>query len=307
MSSVRKNRVMHASILNHAKYRYLWVAIALLIAALVAYGWHHPVGPPGGGSWLGYTLGTIGALLIVWLMLLGIRKRRYASNLGSVRGWTSAHVYLGTALILIGLLHSGFQFGWNIHTLCLFLMFAVIFSGFFGVFAYLRYPALMTQNRGNTTRVQMLEEISELDKTALQLADQVDRAIHDVVLRSVQKTRLGGNFYDQLTAKDESGAAIIKLREAVSKKPGEAEPKKKGSQTMVMMVDFLSNTSNDKQAESLRRLLDIMCRKQALATKVARDIQLAALMEIWLFVHVPLSFGLLATLVAHIISVFFYW
>ena len=33
--------------------------------------------PPNGGTWLGYTLGTIGALLIVWLMLFGIRKRRY--------------------------------------------------------------------------------------------------------------------------------------------------------------------------------------------------------------------------------------
>jgi hypothetical protein len=299
---------MHASILNHSRYRYLWVTCVLLFAAIVAYIWHHPVGPPNGGSWLGYTLGTIGAVLIVWLMLLGIRKRRYASNMGTLRGWTSAHVYLGSGLILIGLLHSGFQFGWNIHTLCLFLMFAVIFSGFFGVFAYLRYPALMTQNRGNTTRDQMLEEITELDKTALQLADQVDKAIHDVVLRSVQKTKLGGNFYAQLTAKDESGAAIIKLREAVlNYKPGEAPKKQSGSQTMVMMVDFLSNTSNDKQAEALRRLLDTMCRRQALASKVARDIQLAALMEIWLFIHVPLSFGLLATLVAHIVSVFFYW
>ncbi len=300
---------MHASILNHARYRYLWLTFVLLLGALIAYFWQQPVGPPNGGSWLGYTLGTISALLIVWLMLLGIRKRRYASNMGSLRGWTSAHVYLGTALLLLGLLHSGFQFGWNIHTLCLFLMFAVIFSGFFGVFAYLRYPALMTQNRGNTTRDQMIEEITELDKTALQLADQVDKAVHDVVLRSVQKTKLGGNFYDQLTAKDESGAAIIKLRQAVMEyKPGTDRPKKQaGGQTMVMMVDFLSNTSTDKQAEALRRLLDIMCRRQALASKVARDIQIAALMEIWLFVHVPLSFALLATLIAHIVSVFFYW
>ena len=181
---------MHASILNHARYRYLWVTLVLIFGSIIAYFWQQPVGPPNGGSWLGYTLGTISALLIVWLMLLGIRKRRYASSMGSVRGWTSAHIYLGTSLLLLGLLHSGFQFGWNIHTLCLFLMFAVIFSGFFGVFAYLRYPALMTQNRGNTTRDQMIEEITELDKTALQLADQVDKAVHDVVLRSVQKTKL---------------------------------------------------------------------------------------------------------------------
>jgi hypothetical protein len=298
---------MHGSILSFARYRYLWAAILLLVASILAYGWHHPVGAPNGGSWLGYTLGTIAALLIVWLMLLGIRKRRYASSMGTVLGWTSAHIYLGTSLLLVGLLHSGFQFGWNVHTLCFFLMVAVIFSGFFGVFAYLRYPALMTQNRGNTTRGQILEEIAELDKSALQLADQVDKSIHDAVLKSVQRTKLGGGFYEQLTAKDVSGAAVLKLRQAVlSQKPTDAASSG-GGQTMVMMVNFISNTATDKQAESLRRLLDVMSRRQSLVTKAARDIQLSALMEIWLFVHVPLSFGLLATLIAHIISVFFYW
>ena len=299
---------MHDTMLNYGRFRYFWIMLVLLFGSLAAYIWHFPIGRPNGGSWLGYTLGTIGALLIVWLMLLGIRKRRYASRVGSVRGWTSAHVYLGTSLILVTLLHSGFQFGWNIHTLCFVLMLLVIFSGFFGVFAYLRYPALMTTNRQNTTRDQMLEEISELDKSALTLADQVDRSIHDVVLRSVQRTKLGGNFWAQLTAKDRSGEAVLKLRQAVlSHKPNQPEKKASGGQTLVMMVDFIGQTANDQQAESLRRLLDVMCRKQSLATRVARDIQLSALMEIWLFIHVPLSFGLLATLIAHVFSVFFYW
>ena len=55
-----------------------------------------------GGSWLGYTLGTIGAGLIVWLALLGIRKRAMTRGRWSLKAWTSAHVYLGLALIVIG-------------------------------------------------------------------------------------------------------------------------------------------------------------------------------------------------------------
>ncbi len=81
-----------------------------------SYFWPDPGGPPNGGTWLGYTLGTIGALLIVWLMLFGIRKRRYVHNVGTLRGWLSAHIYLGTTLILIVVLHAGFQLGWNLHT-----------------------------------------------------------------------------------------------------------------------------------------------------------------------------------------------
>ena len=121
---------MHDSFLTYANKRYLWVALVLLLGSIVAYIWHDPSPHPNGGTWLGYTLGTIGALLIYWLTTYGLRKRSYASNLGSVGGWLSAHVYLGTALLLIALLHSGFQFSWNVHTLAFVLMTLVIVSGF---------------------------------------------------------------------------------------------------------------------------------------------------------------------------------
>ena len=297
---------MHQTILNHAGYRYFWFAILLSIASLVAYIWHDPVGAPNGGSWLGYTLGTIGALLIIWLLLFGIRKRSFKSNMGSVRGWISGHIYLGTVLILISLLHCGFQFGWNIHTTAFVLMLLVIFSGFFGVFAYLRYPQLMTQNQQDSSRAQMLQEIAEIDQAALQLADTVDKSIHDVVLQSIQRTRLGGGVWSQLNSRDASDEAIASLRRSV-KEGSKKKSSVQGGQTMVMMVDYLASSATEKQNENLRRLIDILTRKRTLASRVARDIQLQALMEIWLYVHVPLSLGLLAALTAHVISVFFYW
>lgn len=304
---------MHASFLTHGNKRYLWVALALVSVSTVAYLWHDPIPVPNGGTWLGYTLGTIGALLIVWLTLLGVRKRRYASGMGTLRGWLSAHVYMGTALIFIALLHSGFQFGWNLHTLALVLMLAVIFSGFFGVFAYLRYPNLMTRNRDNASRHAMLDEIAEIDRNALQLADSIDAKIHAIVLRSQQKTRLGGGVWRQLTASDDSEAALAQLREAARKRSeatqglGGAGGAARDMGTMVAMVDFLAGATSDTQAEGLRKLIDLLSRKKSLASRVARDIQFQALMEIWLYIHVPLTFALLAALTWHIISVFFYW
>ena len=298
---------MHDSILNYAKSRYLWIALALSAAALIAYSEQDPGGPPNGGTWLGYTLGTIGALLIVWLMLFGMRKRRYLDNIGTLRGWLSAHIYLGTALILIVLLHAGFQFGWNLHTFAFVLMLVVIFSGFFGVYVYLRYPTLMTRNRESATREAMLEEVAEIDQNALALADGIDPKIHDIVLRSMQNTKLGGGVWTQLHARDGSDLALDSLHKAISNRENKQEMKTAEMPTMFAMVDYLAGRATDKQGEAMRKLIDLISRKKGLATKVARDIHYQAMMEIWLYIHVPLSFALLAALIGHIVSSFFYW
>jgi hypothetical protein len=304
---------MHDSFLAHARKRWLWVTLVLLAGSLIAYIWHDPIGPPNGGTWLGYTLGTIGALLILWLLMFGVRKRTYANRIGSARGWLSAHVYLGTGLLLIALLHSGFQFGWNLHTLAFVLMTIVIVSGFFGVYAYLRYPNLMTRNRENATRSAMLEEIGEIDQNALSLADGINPKIHAIVLRSIENTKLGGSAWSLLNARDASDLALDQVRVALDKRERGAKgaaPAMSTQQmpTMFAMVDFLaSGKAADKESEALRKLIDLLSRKKALASRVARDIQFQSLMEIWLYFHVPLSFALLAALTGHVIVVFFYW
>ena len=299
---------MHASILTHARSRWLWIAIALCAVSTALYLWHQPGGPANGGTWLGYTLGTVAALLVVWLMLLGVRKRTYANRVGTLRGWLSAHIYLGTALILIVLLHAGFQLHWNLHTLTFLLMLGVIFSGFFGVYTYLRYPVLMTRNRDSATRDALLEEIADIDQNALTLADGIDPAIHAVVLRSIDNTRLGGSVWTQLRAHDGSDAALARVREAIAASSNKTQKQAPaGGQTIFAMVDFLASDAGNNQTEALRKLIDLLSRKKALASRVARDIQYQAMMEIWLYIHVPLSFAMLAALIGHIISSFFYW
>ena len=85
----------HRSIFVYANFRYLKAALLLCALSILAYALHDPHFPPSGNTWLGYTLGTIGALLIVWLAWLGVRKRNFRAGTGRVKGWVSAHVYLG--------------------------------------------------------------------------------------------------------------------------------------------------------------------------------------------------------------------
>ena len=56
--------------------------------------------------------------------------------------------------------------------------------------------------------------------------------------------------------------------------------------------------------ESVAALLE---RKAAALARIRKHLRIKALIEIWLWVHVPFTFALIAALAAHIVSVFFYW
>ncbi len=158
---------MFENIFKYRGSRYLWWSLALVAISVGLYASHSASNPPSGSSWQGYTLGTVGALLIVWLAWLGIRKRRYASTVGTVQGWTSAHIYLGTAVLIIASLHSALEFGWNVHTVAYILMCLVIFSGFYGLHVYINYPHSLSDNRSGGSRQSLFAELYELNTRAL--------------------------------------------------------------------------------------------------------------------------------------------
>lgn len=296
---------MHKSILSFGGARYFWIALLLTVASVVAYLWHQPPGPPNGGTWLGYTLGTIGALLILWLMLLGIRKRSYRSTLGTVPGWTSAHVYLGTAVLVVATLHAAWQVGWNVHTLAYVLMLIVIFSGFFGIYAYMRYPGMMTELRGGLTREQMFRQVEDLDRQCLRTADRIDPETRALIQSAAERTAVGGGWWRQLTAGDGSKVVV-----PLSFGEGQSESLQDNAdlrRVIALVAKRLAESRGGGEVAELQNLLNTLATKQALLRRIRGDIRIHAVLQIWLYIHVPLSFGLLAALITHVISVFVYW
>ncbi|HEV3239478.1 MAG TPA: hypothetical protein VG429_03680 [Casimicrobiaceae bacterium] len=277
--------VRHQSILAYAQYRYLKLAAALTIAAIALYAWDRPPNGPYGGTWLGYTLGTIGALLIGWLLWFGVRKRQFGSTIGTLQGWLSAHVYFGTTLIVIATLHAAFKVGWNVHTLAYVLMLAVIGSGFFGVYAYLRYPRIMTDNLGDDTLEMLVIKIADLDKQARRFALSLPDSISNLVLAAAQGTSIGGSWWRQLRGTAPgcpTDAAVVGVQNFGRKLAGE-------------------------QAKTNHQLYTLLLKKQELVARARRDVKLKAWLDVWLYVHVPLSIALLVALAIHVVSVFFYW
>jgi len=298
---------MHESVLSFRRSRYLWWCSTLCIASIVAYWMHEPAMPPNGSTWLGYTLGTVGAVLILWLMWFGIRKRRYRSRMGTVHGWLSAHIYLGLGLITVVTLHTGFQFGWNLHTFAYVLMMLVIVSGMVGVYCYLHFPRVMTDESGESTAESLIRQIQEIDRQALMLASEIDPETHDKVIKSIRRSAIGGNALQLLFARGKTRAVEgLKLAQEKSARVSEQDGDQSGS-TMMFMASNIASGRLDK-GDAMRRLSDLLIgQKTVLVKQLRRNLQIQAFMDIWLYFHVPLSFALLAALTAHIISVFFYW
>jgi len=277
--------VRHQSILEYARFRWFKSALWLSILAGAAYLWHDPPLKPYGGTWLGYTLGTAGALLILWLLWFGVRKRRYSSRLGTVQGWLSAHVYLGTALLVVGTLHTGFELGMNVHTLAYVLMVATVASGFYGVYIYLSVPGLMTANRGEETLEAMLLKVADLDleirEKALSLPDEILR----VVNASLDNSRLGGSLLRVVTGRDRACPTAAAVRE---------------------LPEIGKRLSGDS-AKLNHEVYTLLLQKNELLARARRDLRYKARLDLWLYLHVPLAVALLAALAAHVVSVFLYW
>lgn len=288
---------MRESFVNHAGFRYLRWSLILGVASIVAYAWHEPVPAANGGTWLGFTLGTIGALMIFWLLWLGIRKRRYNSRAGTLKGWVSAHVYFGLILLIVATLHTGFQFGWNIHTLAYVLMVFVIISGFWGMLLYLKQPRLMTINQEQQTRGSLFQTLRDLDRECLQMADSVSIDLHRHLADTLKpvpapgmRTRLSNRYWSATVVAD------------TGRDPGTEHYEIEGT-----VAEQLAACRDAGEVDQLRTLLNNLSQRRKISQQLGLDMRMQALMEFWLYLHVPISFALLAALVSHIIAVFFYW
>jgi len=280
-----KGGASHQGFLRDRNFLWLKVALLLSLLALLGYALIDVQPRPNGGSPYGYTLGTIGVLLILWLTMLGVRKRAMTRGRWSLKAWTSAHVYLGLSLVVVATLHTGFQFGWNVHTLAYALMILVILSGIYGIAVYATLPQELGASRSEMTRPQMIDAVMKLDRQLQTAAQPLGHDDTKVVSLSIADKAFGAGLYRRLSGRYprcRTGRALAEMRRRLATAVGEQE-------------------------EAIENVVGLLERKAAALSLIRRHLRVKALLEIWLYVHVPVTFALIAALAAHIVSVFFYW
>lgn len=270
--------MIEETFLTYKRFRWLWVNVVFLLLLVLVYFFDRPLGGRNGGTVVGYSYGAIATAGILYLMWFGIRKRSHYARYTTLKGCLSAHVWLGVALALLVPLHSGFQFGLNVHTLAYALMMATIVSGIVGATIYLRFPQKIQSHRGGGTIKTLLEQLAVVSNDI----DFVSKDRSDPFLHLVEAVDI--NFKPSL------------VRSLVAKNIDRQQKD---------IAGFLAKVP-EKEREDAFKVVGLAKKKQQIICQIDQEIKLKFWLRTWLYFHLPLSFALLAALSIHIFSVFYY-
>lgn len=114
------------------------IATMMLLAAVVWAGWEVAHGKYySSGTGVGYSLGLVGGLLMLILLLYSLRKRaKFMQHLGALKHWFRIHMILGVLGPTLVLFHTTFRVGSLNAAVALYCMLLVAGSGLIGRFIY---------------------------------------------------------------------------------------------------------------------------------------------------------------------------
>lgn len=267
--------------------QFRWFAAAAVLTAAAA-GWYAVESSAagellGGGSRVGLVLGTAGAAIILFEMLIWPRKRfpRFRTlPLVRTKIWMRAHIWLGLLVVPVAVLHTGFRFGGTLTTALMVVFGVVIASGIWGLLLQHVVPRLMLE--------LVPEEVpeAEIERVMTAHTREFERAL------AIDRGKLGG---PELPGTDVIAGFFDTQARAYL--VGETRPPglRSGRRAAAVFTALAMSTpaTCHPRLDDLRALCDL--RRQL-------DIQtrLHWWLHNWVWVHLPLSVALVGLLVAHI-------
>jgi hypothetical protein len=127
------------------------------------------------------------------------------------------------------------------------------------------------------TRAQMLDALTAIDRQLESAAQPLGRDEADLVIAALAQDTFAGGALSRLTG-SYPGCKTARALRGIG-----------GSSEAATRVAALLEKRRDQLAQ------------------IRGALRIRAMLEIWLFIHIPLTIALIAALTAHVISVFYYW
>jgi len=255
--------------------------ILFIVCAVILTLWNCLRGP--GLANNAYATGWILLGLMVFLALFNVRKKLPAPHLGRGRSWLKAHLYAGLFTVIAYALHAGFRWPTGIleGTLAA-LYYGLFLTGLLGWYLSRSFAKRMT-TRGNEV---IFEQIPAERKA-------VAESIRQLALESVTGTGESSiaDFYERSLMGFLDGQKNRMLHLGESSRP------------LVALQREMKNLRRYLDAdgkESLAQIEALVERKDALDYHAA----LQGLLKGWLFIHIPLTWMLMAILLLHVLVVY---
>jgi hypothetical protein len=222
--------------------------------------------------------GLLLLFLVLGLALFNARKKLPFLPLAKAATWLQIHVYAGWFCLLVFFLHIRFRLPTGPMEITLAVIFCiVVLSGAFGLYISRNLPPRMTAS-GETLLYERIP--------AYRL--HIQRNVEDLVRKAESETESStlADFYVQ------------RLRNFFARVPPAVSAlasTDRGLHTLLAEVNALDRYLNEQERAIANDIRDWIETKQNL------DFQYAAqrLLKIWLFVHIPLTYGLILLGITH--------
>lgn len=236
---------------------------------------------PSGSHPIGYSLGIIGALLMVSTELLySLRKRvSWFKRVGPLKWWLSFHIFTGIVGPFMVLMHTGLKFQ-GMAGLAMGLAGLVVASGFFGRYLYNAIPRALSG--AEATIAELESEVKQVQATLTELAGRRSAAVQTLVEAEARhKDSAPGNWFavlmrgwDEWQFRSDLHRQIRQLEKAEKRKLSDVER---------LLAQQRRLERQMRTFESARRL-----------------------MALWHIIHVPMGLALFGSVAIHIVATLYF-
>lgn len=290
-----------------------WMTVCLLLLAggVVVYFFtpgmgHHRLDGASGGTPEGLILGAAGYAMMLFALLLGARKRVRTMRLGRAYWWCKGHVWLGIISLPIIILHGGFKpnfWGGPLTQTIMWVFVAVWVSGLVGLVLQQIMPTRLLNH------VPMETIYEQIDHIIAQLREEAES-----IVKSVQdKTQEDAYAFDAVSAGAATAVATARMGTGAEAKLATFYR----TQVQPVLADTMPTSAILARERPAADAFSQLCESMPPALKrpvedlaeiceerrqLARQKRLHHVLHGWLFIHVPLSYGLMVLATIHAIQ-----